>query len=59
MIYEHSGNFVFIFNKSVDIKFSAHDAFLESASSGTLNVGQVQFAEKVKSSGSLLVFGPT
>jgi len=29
-------------NKNVDIKFSAHDAFLELPSSGTLKVGRLE-----------------
>ena len=29
-------------NKNVDIKFSAHDAFLEKPSSGTLKIGRLE-----------------
>ena len=33
------------YNKNVDIKFSAHDAFLEYPSSGTLRVTIIRYAQ--------------
>ena len=42
-----------IYNKNVDIKFSAHYAFLEPLSSGTLKVEKLQGQIILKSLGSL------
>ena len=38
----YSNTIVNIWNKNVDIKISAHDAFLESPPSGTLKVNRLE-----------------
>ena len=35
---KRTGKTSYIYNKNVDIKFSAHDAFLENPSTGTLQI---------------------